>query len=302
MSAPLAYVQGRFVPQSEARLPIHDAGVVYGATVTEFCRTFRHRLFRLGDHLERFRQGCAAALVPCPWAEADLAAVAAQLVERNAASIAATDDLALIFFATPGPIGYLLGQPGAAGDGEPTLVMHTFPLPWVRYRRFFVEGVALVVPPVRQLPAGCLEPRIKHRSRLHWWRADQWVRRHDPKALALLLDGDGHVTETALANFCIVRGGTVVSPPRDSILDGISLRVTAQLCRQLGIPMSEAPFTLPECLRADEAFLTGTAFCLAGVRWLNGREFSWPGPVTQKLMEAWAGLVGLDYVAQILGG
>jgi branched-subunit amino acid aminotransferase/4-amino-4-deoxychorismate lyase len=55
MTTPLAYLNGDFRPQNEAQLPLHDAGFVWGATVTDLCRTFRHRLFRLADHLDRFR-------------------------------------------------------------------------------------------------------------------------------------------------------------------------------------------------------------------------------------------------------
>src|SRR5205814_1619652 len=100
---------------------------------------------------------------------------------------------------------------------------------------------------------------------------------------------DGHVTETAFANFLIVRGGSIVSPPRSAILDGISLRVTEELCRDLGIPFAEASLTPEECQRADEAVVTGTAFCLAGVRSINGAALPWPGPITEALAVAWTG-------------
>jgi branched-subunit amino acid aminotransferase/4-amino-4-deoxychorismate lyase len=85
------------------------------------------------------------------------------------------------------------------------------------------------------------------------------------------------------------------------VLDGISLRVTSELCRELGIPFEERVLPLAECLRADEAILTGTAFCLAGVRRINGRELRWPGPITVALSEAWTQRVGVDYRSQILG-
>ena len=50
------------------------------------------------------------------------------------------------------------------------------PLPFARYRRFFEEGARLVIPSTRHVPAVCVDPRIKQRSRLHWWRADRIVR------------------------------------------------------------------------------------------------------------------------------
>ena len=50
---PQAYLDGRFIPATEARIPIYDTGFALGATVTEQLRTFGGRLFRLKDHLER---------------------------------------------------------------------------------------------------------------------------------------------------------------------------------------------------------------------------------------------------------
>src|SRR5262245_57568986 len=128
MPEPLAYLNGRLVPAADAHLPLFDAGFVLGATISDMCRTFRRRIFRLPEHLARFRASCRLAAVPQPVADAEVARVAEQLVEHNATLIAAESDLALVMFATPGPIGYYAGQEGAAGDGSPTLGMHTFPL------------------------------------------------------------------------------------------------------------------------------------------------------------------------------
>src|SRR5205085_190787 len=137
------------------------------------------------------------------------------------------------------------------------------------------------------VPAACIDPRVKHRSRLHWWRALHEVRHREPGAWALLQGLDGHVTETAAANFLIVRAGHVFTPPRSAVLDGISLRITEQLCGDLGIPFAERLLTVADCQTADEALLTGSAFCLAGVSRLNGAELPWPGPVTEALAAAW---------------
>jgi branched-chain amino acid aminotransferase len=300
MNAPLVYHNGRFIPQAEAHLALNDAGLVFGATVTDFCRTFHHRLFRLADHLARFRAGCQYLEITLSCSDEQLARAAEELVKHNAQLLQAGQELALILLATPGPIGYYLGEPG--GTAEPTLILHTFPLPFRRYAPWFREGVRLVVPSVRHVPPASIDPRLKHRSRLHWWLAGREAERREAGTYALLVDQDGHVTETAAANFLIVRRGTVLTPPRTSVLDGISLRVTEELCGQLAIPFAEAPLPVQDCERADEAFLTGTAFCLAGVRSVNGMSLPWPGPVTEALAAAWGRLAGLDYRAQILAG
>src|SRR5262245_2127896 len=289
MPEPLAYLNGDWVPASRMALPVHDAGFVFGATITDLCRTFRHRLFRWPDHLARFRRGCEYAGISLASSEAQLTAIADKLIAHNSGVIAPGDDLAFVVFATPGPIGHYIGAPGA--DGPATLGMHTFSLPWVRYRPLFERGAHLVVPAVRHIPPLCVDPRIKQRSRLNWWLAARQASGGEAGAAALLCDLDGHVTETATANFLIVKNGTVISPPHSSILDGISLRVTRELCAAQDIPFEERLLTVAECLAADEALLTSTPYGVAGVSRLNAQPIPWPGPMLTRLQRAWNDLV-----------
>ncbi len=300
MNEPLILFQGRVQPQSAARLTFHDAGFVLGATVTDLCRTFRHRLFRLADHVARFRESCQRACIPVRLSAGELSNAAERLVAHNCTLVGTEQELALVMCATPGPIGYYLGEGGGPGEGEPTLLMHTFPLPLARYAPFFVRGVHLVTPTVRQLPATSIDRRIKHRSRLHWWLAENEVRRIDPLAVALLLDESGNVTETAAANILIVVNDTVLSPPADSVLVGISLRTIREFCGELGIPFHDRPLSLDDCLHADEILLTGTSFCVAGVSNINGQAIHWPGKLFEQLLAHWSGVAGLDIRRQIL--
>src|SRR5205823_488592 len=96
MTEALAWLGGAFVPQTEARLPLHDAGFVWGATVTDLLRTFVRRPYRLADHLARFRRSCALACVPQPYSDDDLAAVVARLVAHNAGPVGPDGDLAVV--------------------------------------------------------------------------------------------------------------------------------------------------------------------------------------------------------------
>jgi branched-chain amino acid aminotransferase len=301
MNEPLAFLNGRPIPLSEAHLALNDAGFVLGATVTDLCRTFRHRLFRWDDHLARFRHSCQSSYIGLPLNNTEITRAAEDLVAHNAALVGESQDIALVLFATPGPIGYYLGQSSAAGE-QPTFGIHTFPLPYARYRPWIEQGVALRTPSLRALPPECVDPRIKQRSRMHWWLAEQEVRRADPRAMALLLDGDGCVTETAAANFLIVREGIIVSPPRKCILNGVSLAVVGEICERLGVPLEFRPIPLDECYTADEALLTCTTFCIAGVRQINDRALPWPGPILRRLVDAWSAEVGMPIHGFSRGG
>jgi branched-chain amino acid aminotransferase len=290
---PVALINGKFLPQSQATLALNDTGFVFGATVTDLCRTFRQTLYRWPEHLARFRRSAAAAFIDVPYADERITTWANELVAHNAAG----REMILVLFGTPGPIGYYLGQPGGAGDGPPTFGMHTFPLPFERYRGLIERGAALAIPSVPQLPALCIDPRIKQRSRLHWWLADHVIRTIW-RADQALLAGDDGLTETASANFLIVRDGTVIAPPRKAVLNGISLHVIEELCERLGIGMERWPISLPDAYAADEAMLSSTPYCVVGVRSIMNRPIPWPGPVMRRLIATWSDDIGVDIHGQ----
>ncbi len=283
MSEPLAFRNGRFVAPADLTLAPHDAGFVFGATVTDFCRTYHRRLFRWPDHLARLRRDCETCRIPLLYSDAELTAAAEQLVAHNARLLATDDDLALVTFATPGPLGHLSGSPE---NGPPTLGMHTTPIRRERYQRFFTEGVTLAV-------AGTYAPvaaAAKHRSRLPWWLAQQEV---EPGAVPALLDASG-VADTPIGAVLAVKGETVLRPPVGAALDSISVKVIGELSERVGLRFAEAAFDV----RRDggELLLAGSAFGVAGVRRVTGptgeRTLAWPGPVLQRLTAAWSAEVG----------
>jgi branched-chain amino acid aminotransferase len=300
MTTPLVYLNGRFLPFSDAGLPLHDAGFVSGATVVDNARTFRHKLFRWSDHLMRFRRHCAACYVPLEFSDMQLTENAEELVSHNAKLLPAGGELQLVTFATPGPLGLYLGE---SASGPPTLGMVTYPVPVTRYRSFFTEGVTLALVGMHGVHGETiLPPTIKHRSRMIWHIADHKARENtrNPAALGIMLDGPGGAyTETSIGHFLVVIDGVVTSPRQETILDGISLRVVRELCGTLGIAFTEARIPLAQPLTGCEAMLTGTGFCVAGVREMFGwnpepDRFEWPGPVFRRLLAAWSDLVGMD--------
>ncbi len=118
--------------------------------------------------------------------------------------------------------------------------------------------------------------------------------------MALLLDTEGYITETASANVLLVLKGEVVSPPSARILDGISRRVVIELCAKSNIPFMERPLTIDDFYHAEEAFLTNTSYCLLGVSRFQGRPVPWPGEIYRRLVGAWSEEVGVDIHGQIV--
>jgi branched-subunit amino acid aminotransferase/4-amino-4-deoxychorismate lyase len=301
----LAFHNGRYLPYSELHIPPHDAGFVFGATVTDFCRTYAHRLFRWPDHLARLRRDAEACFIPLPYSDVELTSAAETLVTENAKGLPANDDLAVITFATPGPLGYMAGTE----NGPPTVAMHTFPIPKERYRRFFTEGVTLVWAGTLPQGTACLNSH-KHRSRLHWWHAGQWAKQtlstgNHPDAVPVLW-GKSCTLDSAVGAVLGVRNGVVCRPQRGYALDSISLNVVEKLCAAVGLGFEEWDEGFGQELPGEsELLLAGSAFGLAGVRRLGWQaemvEYPWPGPVFAKLAAAWSELVGVDIVKQFTG-
>lgn len=300
---PKVYIGGQFVPASEAHIAIYDCAVVLGATVTDMARTFSHQPFRLEDHVARFYRSCRYARIAPPIPPEETISVAHELVAQNSALIGRDDELSLVLFITPGELRVYAGGAGGGSGMTPTFCMHTFPLPFHLWSRYFTEGVHVVTPSIRHVPPQCVDPKIKCRSRMHWWLADQETHQVDPAAVTLCLDLQGNVTETSGSNFLIVRDGVVTTPSRRNILWGISLTTVADLCGELKIPFVERDFQVYDVMNAEEAFLSTTPYCIAPVTRINGATIGdgRPGPVFQRILEAWSNLVSLDIVGQITG-
>ncbi|HEV8060231.1 MAG TPA: aminotransferase class IV, partial [Gemmataceae bacterium] len=155
---PAAFLNGQFIPFSEAKLPLYDAGLVLGATVTDFVRTFRLQLYRLRDHLERFYDSCRLAEIPLNASVEVLTQISEELIARNARLLSRGQELALILIATSGAVPFYAGNQNIAT--EPTLAIHTTPLNLRGMASFFESGIHLVTPEVRAIPKSCIDPRI----------------------------------------------------------------------------------------------------------------------------------------------
>jgi branched-chain amino acid aminotransferase len=302
-SEPVVYIRGSFVPASQAHISIYDFGIVMGATVTDLIRTFKKQPYRLEDHVKRFYESCKYARIQPPIPFAETAAITRELVDRNAALLPAAGDLAVVYFITPGENLIYAGSAAAPGTAmQPTFCIHSFPLPFHLFQRFFTGGIHLVTPSTRHVPAQCLDPKIKNRSRLHWWLAEQEAHLADPLAMPLLLDLGGNLTETSGSNVLLVKNGRVLSPQPNNILLGISRKTVMELCKHLAIEFQERDLQVHDAINADEMFVATTPYCMAPVTKINGLPVGdgQAGPVFNRLLAAWSDEVGVDIRAQIM--
>jgi branched-chain amino acid aminotransferase len=304
MPEPLAYLNGRISPVSQTLLPVWDLGVVMGASVTEMARTFRHECFRLREHVDRMFRSLKHVGFEIDLNREALCDLVYELLEHNARLIPAHHDLGVSMFVTGGTSLVYSGYWGMATHKKPTVCVHTFPLPFELWAEKYTAGQHVVTPSIRHLPPECLDPKIKARSRMHWYLADEQARLVDPKAIALLLDRQDNVTETSTANFFIVRSGTIVTATGRNTLHGISQEVVKELAEQLDIRFEQTDFQTYDVINAEEAFTSSTPYAILPVTRINQRPIGdgKVGPVYSELLKLWTQVVGLDIVEQMQSG
>jgi branched-chain amino acid aminotransferase len=297
MTEPLALVNGRRTRASQLAISPVDAGFVLGVTVAEQLRTFGGKIFRLDSHLARLEHSLDVVGFDPGMTRRQLAEAATELVAHNHELLAPGDDLGLSVFVTPG----IYPAYAEAAPAGPTVVLHTYPLPFRLWADKYEAGQPLVTTPYRQVPADCWPAELKCRSRMHYYLADRYAAAVEPGARALLLDHEGRVAEASTANVLIIRAGEgLISPPAARILPGISLAVVGELAEGLGLALLERDLVPADLAAADEVLLSSTPFCMLPVTRFNGRAIGEgrPGPVFRKLLEAWTERMGVDPAGQ----
>jgi branched-chain amino acid aminotransferase len=304
MSETIVYLNGRFIPESQAHISIYDMGIVLGATLTEMIRTFGHKPFRLGDHIDRLFRSSHYTGIDIGLSKEELAEATMHVVGHNTECVDAEDELGIVYFVTAGEFHEYVGSAGRGARVSATVCIHTFPIPFHYFSQKLQHGAHVVTPTNRHIPHQCIDPKIKCRSRMHYFLAEQQARLADPDALCLMLDLDGNITETSGSNFLIVERGGLVSPPRHMILPGISRATVIDLAAKLGIPFEERLIQIHDAVNADEALSVTTPYAICPVTKINGKLIGGgkPGPVFARLVEAWSGLVGVDIVRQMVDG
>lgn len=295
MAEPIAYLKGEYVPASQCVLPIYDLGIVLGAAVTDFLRTFHQQPFRMEDHVRRFYRSCKYARIEPPIDLEESMAVSERLLAENS-KIWPGEELGLVYYMTAGENTVYAGAAGMPDKLTPSYVQHVFPMRFKLWRNTFLEGVHCMTPAPRHWPPQCLSSKIKNRNRLHMWIGEQEIHQINESAMALYLDVDGNITETGGSNFVIYTDGQVVSPRRNNILWGISLTVLTEILAEMNVPFVEKDIQTYDVVNADEAWLPTTPYCLGPVVRINGSPIGSgrPGPLWRRVLDRWSQMVGKD--------
>jgi branched-chain amino acid aminotransferase len=298
----LVYLNGELVPEREAKVSIYDSALMFGDMVFEMTRSFGGVQFRLREHLERLYASMRYVRIPAPMPIVEMERLCGEVQAANAPLFDAGDEHRLMINVSRGPLG--LYSEIFDGRMEPTVVIADFPLKWTvaAMGHLFDSGINAVVPSQRAIPAQLLDPKVKSRSRLHYQMANIEAAQFEGEDnWALLLDPDGYVAEGTGDNFFIVAGKEIRTPEPRNILRGVSRAYVFELAAELGLSCVEANLELYDVAMADEAFMTGTPFCMLPVTRLGGVPIGsgTVGPVFGQLLERWSANVDVDIEAQI---
>lgn len=287
-----AYQNGQTVSGDELQLAVSDLGFVWGVAVTERLRTFAGGLFQLESHMKRLWESMRIVGIEPEESLEQLSDVATGLAADNARLLDPADDLGMTIVVTP----------GASREGaQPTVMISSYPLPFAQWQGNYERGCALALSSHRQVPESCWPSRLKCRSRMHYYLADQEAASRQPGARALLLDQDGFVGEATTANVVMYRKEEgLVSPRRERILAGISLDVVERWASELEIPFVERDLGPADLALADEIVLTSTSPCIWSVTQLDGIPVAdgQVGPISRRLLAHWSERVGVDIADQ----
>ena len=105
-SGRVAYLNGAFVPETEAKITLFDSQNHVGDMVHENTRTFGHRPFKLREHMERLYYSMAAVEIDCGLTIEQMEEVTLELLNRNEHTLAPEEDCFFIHDVSRGPHEY----------------------------------------------------------------------------------------------------------------------------------------------------------------------------------------------------
>ena len=298
----VVYINGKYVTEKEAKISIFDSALMFGDMVFEMTRSFNKKQFKLKEHLERLLYGVKIYRIPLNLDIKDLEKICLETIERNENFFEKSDEHRLMINVSRGPLG--IYAPVFDYKMEPTVVVADFPLKWtVAYMgKLYDEGINAVLVNQRAIPAHLMDPKIKNRSRVFYQMANIEASMFRGKNnWALMMDTDGFIAEGSGDNFFIVKNGTVITPEGRNCLVGISRNYVFDVCKQLKIKCIEKNIEPYDIYTADEAFMTGTPFCILPVFRFNETSVGDGkfGKITQKILKTWGENVDVDIISQI---
>jgi branched-chain amino acid aminotransferase len=282
MESDFVWMDGELVPYAEATVHVITPTLHYGVGVFEGIRSYQTpqgpAIFRLQDHLERFLESIQIlGVLDYPYT-----------IEQIRQAVHDTILVNGFGECYIRPLMYLDGPLGLNLDfSSPKLAIAAWE--WGPYLGEEAQktGIHMMVSSLTRL-----HPNINMtKSKLTGNYANSLL----VKTLALrsgydeavILDPSGFVAECTGENIFLVRDEVIYTPPRGSILEGLTRDTVMTLATDLGIPVVEEMITRDQLYIAEEVFITGTAAEIVAARMIDFRQIGEgrPGPVMKELLK-----------------
>lgn len=298
------YFNGEFVDESEAKISIYDSALMFGDMIFEMTRSFNKKQFKLREHIDRLYASAKYLQIDLEgqMSKEEMEEAVQKTIEMNEPYFAPDDEHRIMIDVTRGLLGLYEDVVGTRKGIN--IIIADFPLRWTvdSMGGLYDTGINAIIPSQRAIPASLIDPKVKNRSRIHYLMANIQVSGYEGNNnWALLLDTDNFIAEGTGDNFFIVKDKKVITPEPRNILRGISRAYVFELCEQLGMEYEERNIDVYDVVNADEAFMTGTPFCILPVTSLAGDKIGEGklGEITRTLLETWSNNVGVDIIGQI---
>ncbi len=279
MTDNLCFLNGSFMPLSEARIPVLDRGFIFGDGIYEVAPVYGRKLFRFDEHLARLNRSLSKLRIPQPATRDEWLARCRQLIAARP-----EEDQVVYIQVTRGvaPRDHVM-----PANVTPTVFMMSNPLKAASAEQRHA-GVACTTARDFRWERG----DIKSTSLLGNVLARQMSADHG--ALETIMFRDGHLTEAAASNVWIVHEGALLGPPKsDLVLEGIRVELLRELCEDCGVAYNLRPITEADVRGADEVLLSSATKEILPVTRIDGEEVGHgalrgkPGPVYARLFEAY---------------
>jgi len=252
------YLNGEFVEEDKACVPVKDRGLLFGDSVYEVIPAFAGVPFRAAQHLARLQRSLEAIRMANPHTSAQWQAILARLCEERPG-----EDQSLYLQVTRGsyakrahkipeqvtPTVLAFGSPiGERAPEIASLGIKAITLPDIRWQHCDLKTTNLLPNVLAQAEAG------------------------DRGAVDAILVREGQALEGTASNLFIVLEGLLITPPdSDQLLPGITRDLVLELAQEASIPFAQASISEEDLGNASEIWLTSSTREIAPVVELNGQ-------------------------------
>jgi D-alanine transaminase len=271
------YVNGEYLPETEAKVSIFDRAFLMADGVYEVTSVLGGKLIDFDGHARRLQRSLGELDMQSPVTTEELLEIHRELVRVNEVdegmiylqiTRGAPDDRDFVFpdpeTTAPTIVLFTQSKPGLADSPKAKEGMKVISIEDQRWGRRDIKTVQLLYPSMGKMMA-------KKAGKDDAWMVE-----------------DGSVTEGTSNNAYIVKGDTIVTRGlSNDILHGITRAAVLRFAEEAQMKVEERPFTIEEAQGADEAFITSASTFVMPVVEIDGVALGdgTPGPRAARLRE-----------------